>query len=608
MAKHPIRRIFLGIFIYSLVIFGIFFLQFRNQSNSVFNFGEIHVITTAIPDDIENKSNIYQITYKEILFNHDKNVKLQLIANNGNQQEVEFENWTKNSETEFTLNFSHNLSLTFSNNEKAIKPFAITAQIPQGYQGVLIPYKVLGSYPSSIENDNKIVISRQDSQFEVIAANITSQHLLLSQETSQAKYGEYNPIPVFAYALAERYELSQKSIMDATIEQLCKLIIENYEKNLNILSETAVLAYISEISRDTQNYTQAVRSIPALIRNNPRKTYLATPYLNELAVTSKTLLQRESNNLNAYSMAKKSNTLTFLERGNIAEFLSRQSETELENLYTLLSHSPNTPSLKAIANLLQTAILLQEINPVFLEKLSPVIANYLDILEGHFKFTEETLEIYEDEKPLAYLDAINIASALIQYGNATKNGMYVSSGILLFNSVCPDLTSIGYNALAEIHRMVAPKSKYYPKEIILDTENEKPIWAWTAAHSMEIIRRNNNTLRINTEFPLTQSHYIILNNVPPFQTIIIDGVPYKPDANFESYTSSGYFYVKETQTLLLKLRHKIGVETVILDYRPRQTVAPAPVSEEQEEPEIQEESSQEENLSVTEDAVFDEDF
>ena len=176
MAKHPIRRIFLGIFIYSLVIFGIFFLQFRNQSNSVFNFGEIHVITTAIPDDIENKSNIYQITYKEILFNHDKNVKLQLIANNGNQQEVEFENWTKNSETEFTLNFSHNLSLTFSNNEKAIKPFAITAQIPQGYQGVLIPYKVLGSYPSSIENDNKIVISRQDSQFEVIAANITSQY------------------------------------------------------------------------------------------------------------------------------------------------------------------------------------------------------------------------------------------------------------------------------------------------------------------------------------------------------------------------------------------------------------------------------------------------
>ena len=64
----------------------------------MFNFGEIHVITTAIPDDIENKSNIYQITYKEILFNHDKNEKLQLIANNGNQQEVEFENWTKNSD------------------------------------------------------------------------------------------------------------------------------------------------------------------------------------------------------------------------------------------------------------------------------------------------------------------------------------------------------------------------------------------------------------------------------------------------------------------------------------------------------------------------------
>ena len=120
MAKHPIRRIFLGIFIYSLVIFGIFFLQFRNQSNSVFNFGEIHVITTAIPDDIENKSNIYQITYKEILFNHDKNVKLQLIANNGNQQEVEFENWTKNSETEFTFpnsNFTYEFKKEIKTNK-----------------------------------------------------------------------------------------------------------------------------------------------------------------------------------------------------------------------------------------------------------------------------------------------------------------------------------------------------------------------------------------------------------------------------------------------------------------------------------------------------------
>lgn len=583
MAKHPIRRIFLGIFIYSIVIFGIFFLQFRNQSNSVFNFGEIHVITPAIPDDFENKSNIYQITYKEILFNHDKNTKLHLISNKGTQQEVEFENWTKNSETEFTLNFSHDLSLTFSNNEKAAKPFAVSAQIPQGYQGVLLPYKILGSYSSSIENNNKIVISHQEEQFEVIAANITPQHLLLSQEASQAKYGEYNPIPVFTYAIADRYDLSQKSILDTKIEQLNKLIVENYEKNLNILSETAVLAYISEISRDTQKYTQAVRNIPGLIRNNPRKTYLTTPYLNELATTSKTLLQREANNAQAFSMAKKSNTLTFLERGNIAEFLARQNELELENLYTLLSTSPNTPNPKAIANLLQTAILLKDNNPVFLEKLSPVISNYLAILEGCINLTDEKLEIYEDEKPLHYLEAINIASALINYGTATKNGMYISAGIFLFNSICPDLTSIGYNALAEIHRMIAPKSNYYPKEIILDTENEKPIWTWTAAHSMEIVRRGNNTLRINVEFPLTQSHYIILNNIPPFQTIIIDGVPYKPDANFESYNSSGYFYVKESQTLLLKLRHKIGIETVTLDYRPRQTTVSTPAPAENNE-------------------------
>ena len=69
------------------------------------------------------------------------------------------------------------------------------------------------------------------------------------------------------------------------------------------------------------------------------------------------------------------------------------------------------------------------------------------------------------------------------------------------------------------------------------------------------------------DFPLEQTHYIILRGVPAFRGIYIYGMSYRTDPRFETYNSSGYVYKFDTNALLLKSRHKSELETVRLVYK-----------------------------------------
>ena len=82
---------------------------------------------------------------------------------------------------------------------------------------------------------------------------------------------------------------------------------------------------------------------------------------------------------------------------------------------------------------------------------------------------------------------------------------------------------------------------------------------------------------MNIDFPLSYTHYLIINGIDQFQQIYIYDMAFRTDPRFESYNSSGYVYKKSTNTLLLKSRHKSEFETVRLVYRqPAAASAPAP--------------------------------
>jgi hypothetical protein len=88
-------------------------------------------------------------------------------------------------------------------------------------------------------------------------------------------------------------------------------------------------------------------------------------------------------------------------------------------------------------------------------------------------------------------------------------------------------------------------------------------WAWTAASSLSVTQ-NGNITDIAVNFPVGETHYMMLRGIKPFNKIQLYGLDYRTDPQFERYDSSGWSYSSSEQTLLLKVKHQNPVEHIVI--------------------------------------------
>ena len=100
------------------------------------------------------------------------------------------------------------------------------------------------------------------------------------------------------------------------------------------------------------------------------------------------------------------------------------------------------------------------------------------------------------------------------------------------------------------------------------------VWAWTAARSVSVTQAAN-FMDIFVDFPVGQTHYVMLRNVRPFALLQIYGMNTSRNPSFEDlYNVSGWDYFADEQTLVLKIQHRTNVERVRVLF----TVPPPPVA------------------------------
>jgi len=154
--------------------------------------------------------------------------------------------------------------------------------------------------------------------------------------------------------------------------------------------------------------------------------------------------------------------------------------------------------------------------------------------------------------------------ALINYGNVTKKSDYTKTGYLLVNSsltVSPVMESTVY---AELYPVLA-QNAYYPHLVLL-AQNPNPVTIWTTSPNVTLSSPEKNKLVLSIEFPVGESHYMIITGLHAFDKIQMYGLNYRSDKQFELYNSPGYIYDFESKTLYLKMRHKSEIEKVIFTY------------------------------------------
>ncbi len=107
--------------------------------------------------------------------------------------------------------------------------------------------------------------------------------------------------------------------------------------------------------------------------------------------------------------------------------------------------------------------------------------------------------------------------------------------------------------------------RYTPVEYPLYRYLYPGTWLWTASQ-VDSIEINSIRYRFSLSFPQGEAHYIIIQGIRPFKSLVLHGILWNPDPGYYRYTD-GWFYSESSQTLFLKLTHRKSKEDIIINYQ-----------------------------------------
>lgn len=567
MSKHPIRKLLGLTILYSAIIFGIFVIQFRNETVISKTFGLIRLILSETTDENNTSKlkNNFSVSFGGITVSSDYNNVAHIC--NEEQTPLELESWNQISETAFNLVFKDDIQVVFSYpSTEVLTPISVETFFPKDVTAIALPFKINGSYTLTEHESNSLVLASKAGEYEFSIPHNDSQFLYFYNYEPVASYDIFSKEKVFTFADAKALALSSEEYYKYSIEKVKSSVL--FKNGVpETASEIAITAYIAEMSSQGK-FSQAIESVPAAAKTVAKRSYLSAPYFNSLVEMNKTLVMQNENIAYRMNYSLEQGNPSVFEFDAFSMYIQTRSTPEAVKYLSLLTQdgtSEPTPLqasgiIKLYADLYPISREKADILQVPAQKALGIIEKYCSIKDDIFSFAQENIEF-------SSLDYAKTGDTLIRYGEIIGNPDICAVGRLMFNIGISRFDSSDVESFATIYPLAARNNKFYPHIVILEETLTEPIWAWTAAQSMTIETDQTNTSTISLDFPQGDSHYVIINGIKPFKSIEIYGLSFRTDYRFETYNSSGYVYDSKTNTLFLKYRHKAGTEIVKL-YRP----------------------------------------
>jgi hypothetical protein len=121
----------------------------------------------------------------------------------------------------------------------------------------------------------------------------------------------------------------------------------------------------------------------------------------------------------------------------------------------------------------------------------------------------------------------------------------------------------GSSGPEEVYRLLSD-NPFYPREVSLFSELGQGRWIYTVA-GIEDISIGANRYEITISYPANRTHYVIVQGVPPFQSMELFGQSWRNDPNFERYIK-GRHYNAASQTLMIKYTDDSTQGDIVLQY------------------------------------------
>ena len=589
-APHFIKKLLALTIGYSIVIFGIFILQFRTGATFQERCGALRISLTAetAADGTSVLQNMFTASFRGISFFAREQSPLTAVPCASTQPEpLVLESWERHSPFSIQLSFSENVSLIFTVSDDTDSAYlTINAFFPEELAVVTVPYIIASGFSADRKNDSLLEISNNSKNWIFAAAAIDADSISFTAQQSVASYRFTNRDKLFAFADTPEIESASNSAYRQTVTAVRSALISAagaaFRSGEAPTSEQEAVSFVAAMA-ETGRYTEAVNSVPQSFRRSTNRTYLSAPYFNSLAASNATL----STELSAQDTRVRNSTpetaVEILAAPNIENYLiiNQNSAAAVQLLTWAAEAAAGTLSVSEAVTVVRTYNALSRAAVPLAERLAPAARAACSTIETYCVLDNNTLFISENGSLLPALETARAADALVHYGLLTEQPDIARAGYLMLTTALTNSASFDRETLAVLYPIITHNNTFYPHVAVLHASTGGTIWAWTVARSIRL-DRTANSIQLMIDFPYT--HHVIFRGVPSFAAIYIYDTAYRTDPRFETYNSSGYIYQSGTESLLLKSRHRDQVETIVLEYRPQETTTPA-LPEQEQEPE-----------------------
>ena len=568
MIRHAFRKFFLLTIVYCAVILGIFMLQFRHERILNKNAGSLRLTLyeNAAPGQEAVLANNFQIAYKGIVFSGDSRRPVTEVLADGTKTPAVLKSYNI-EESILDLTFESGSRISFSSiSSGENETILITSALADSVSQILLPCRTTSGF--TVENNESLqisVFSSKDARYAFSSMLTGENELAILNAAAPVSYSEYKPKTEITYQLLAASALAQESVFQSSINQFKAGFIQTMNaKDKSSASEKEIVAYISE--NELQGKFSSIINPLNTSMNTSHKTYLSVPYFGRLEAMNRTMVSYNNNLLYKAQQALSKNILSAFEIDHLLLVLYYKNRVELaDKLFELASLEENSsPTVLQSAGLLTAYCDSHQYSFVSARKLEPAIERLLNRIITNVKFEDNVLTLTGEYSDYSQTDVCRLGMALINYGKIIRKDEYTKTGYLFVNSsltVSPVHESAVY---ADLYPILA-QNAYYPHLVLL-AQNPSPVTIWTTSPNVTLTSPEKNKLVLSMEFPVGESHYMIVTGLQAFDKIQMYGLNYRSDKQFELYNSPGYIYDFETKTLYLKMRHKSEVERVIFTY------------------------------------------
>lgn len=572
MFAQFLRKAFTLLVVYAVLIIGIFILQFKNDSIISEKLGNLHItlLESAQDDNSILLKNKFSVKFNGLNFSGTEDNPVRAMIN-GADRPIVLKTWKKVSPLSCELSFSNGIALRFSVSDDTAKAYlSVEGTLPPEVSRVFVPYNFAVGTSVLLRTDSQIQVETKKNSWELNAPSIHRDYVVLAKTEKVASYSYFNRTHSFTFEDTVAFDGASEAAYRNNVENLKQNLINSFAQipsDSQTVAEQEAVSFVAAMA-EKGRYNEALDSVPQNFKRNALRTFLSAPYFDTLARVNEPLQAQLKNYGEMIVRAAESSGLDIFNVRFIADYMCMHPGAgSVKKLLAAASAAEiSEKPLQQAIGILAVYNDLCDKNQELANILAPAAAKSVEKISSSCAVDENLITISENGIFLSVVQAVQAGDAVLRYGETVKNSSLVAGGRLIVSSYLKENSSFDLKTLGELYPIVVHDNYFYPHFEILAFNNGRAVWAWTCAKNISYESDNQGSIVLNVDFPLSYTHYAIITGIERFQTIYIYDLAFRTDARFETYNSSGYVYQNDSNSLLLKSRHKNQIEQIRLVY------------------------------------------